>query len=311
MKAIVTGGAGFLGSHLCDALIKNEYDVICIDNLITGSEKNVEHLAGITKFQFIKADVINLDFQKLHFEPDIIFHLASPASPKDYVRYSIETLRVNSAGTENCLNFALKTGSKFLFSSTSEVYGDPLQTPQKEEYWGNVNPIGPRSMYDEGKRYAEALIMAYHRCYGLKTYIVRIFNTYGPRMRLDDGRVIPNFIYQVINRKPLTIYGDGKQTRSFCYVDDLIRGILLLVKSDYHMPVNLGNPEEFTIIDLARKINEITGLKLELKFLDPFPDDPRKRRPDISLAKRILGWEPRIKLEEGLRKTIAYYTGNI
>ncbi|MCM8764685.1 MAG: SDR family oxidoreductase [Candidatus Omnitrophica bacterium] len=309
MKNLIIGGAGFLGSHLCDALLNKGDEVICVDNFITGSVKNIEHLRDNRNFHFMEADIIALDIEKLRlpFFPDIIFHLASPASPKDYVRFPLETLRANSIGTEKCLNFALKLGAKFLFSSTSEVYGDPLESPQKETYWGNVNPVGPRSMYDEGKRYAEALIMTYHRIYKIKTYIPRIFNTYGPRMRLDDGRVIPNFIFQAVNKKPLTIYGDGKQTRSFCYVDDLIRGLLLLIETDYHMPVNIGNPGEFTIIDLANKINDITGLNLPFEFLPPVVDDPRKRKPDISLARKLLGWTPAINLEDGLRKTFAYY----
>ncbi|MCM8822297.1 MAG: SDR family oxidoreductase [Candidatus Omnitrophica bacterium] len=310
MKNLIIGGAGFLGSHLCDALLNRGDEVICIDNFITGSAKNIEHLRDNRNFHFIEADIIALDIEKLNlpFSADIIFHLASPASPKDYVRFPLETLKVNSIGTEKCLNLALKLGAKFLFTSTSEVYGDPLESPQKETYWGNVNPVGPRSMYDEGKRYAEALIMTYHRIYRIKTYIPRIFNTYGPRMRLDDGRVIPNFIFQALNKKPLTIYGDGKQTRSFCYVDDLIKGLLLLVETDYHMPVNIGNPGEFTIIELANKINDITGSNLPFEFLPPVVDDPRKRRPDISLAKKLLGWTPAVKLEEGLRKTFEFYT---
>ncbi|MCM8815025.1 MAG: SDR family oxidoreductase [Candidatus Omnitrophica bacterium] len=309
MKNLVIGGAGFLGSNLCDALLDRGDKVICIDNFITGSRSNIEHLRDNKNFRFIEADIITLDIEKINFPfvPDIIFHLASPASPKDYICYPLETLRVNSIGTERCLNLALKTGAKFLFTSTSEVYGDPIETPQKETYWGNVNPVGPRSVYDEAKRYAEALIMAYQRIYKIKVYIPRIFNTYGPRMRLDDGRVIPNFIAQAIKKNPLTIYGDGKQTRSFCYVDDLIKGLLLLVETDYHMPVNLGNPDEFTIIELANKINEITGLNLPLEFLPPVVDDPRKRRPDISLAKKLLGWAPAVNLEDGLRRTLYYY----
>ncbi|MCM8764003.1 MAG: SDR family oxidoreductase [Candidatus Omnitrophica bacterium] len=309
MKTLVTGGAGFLGSHLCDALINRGDMVICIDNFITGCEENIKHLLDNRNFHFIEADVITLDIEKIHlpFFPDIIFHLASPASPKDYIRYPLETLKVNSIGTEKCLNLALKSGAKFLFTSTSEVYGDPLESPQKETYWGNVNPIGPRAVYDEGKRYAETLITTYHRIHKIETFIPRIFNTYGPRMRLDDGRVIPNFIFQALNKKPLTIYGDGKQTRSFCYVDDLIKGLLLLVETDYHMPVNIGNPSEFTIIELANKINDITGLNLPLEFLAPVVDDPKKRRPDISLAKRLCGWTPVVGLDEGLRKTLEFY----
>lgn len=307
MKILITGGAGFLGSHLCDALINRGDKVICIDNFITGSRSNIAHLICNKNFYFIEADITTYDTKQIPFTPDIIFHLASPASPKDYVRFPIETLRVNATGTEKCLNLAVESGAKFLFTSTSEVYGDPLENPQREDYRGNVNPVGPRSMYDEGKRYAEALTVAYHRVYGIKTYIPRIFNTYGPRMRLDDGRVIPNFVSQAIQKKPLTIYGDGRQTRSFCYVDDLIKGLLLLVETDYHMPVNLGNPCEFTIIELARTINKITGLNLPFEFQDEMPEDPKKRKPDIQLAKKILGWSPSISLEEGLRKTFDYY----
>ncbi|MCM8758739.1 MAG: SDR family oxidoreductase [Candidatus Omnitrophica bacterium] len=307
MNVLITGGAGFIGSHLCDALINRGDKVFCLDNLITGSRKNIEHLLGNDSFYFIEADLIDFDMTKIPFNFEIIFHLASPASPKDYVRFPIETLRVNSIGTEKCLNLALKMNAKFLFTSTSEVYGDPLVNPQKEDYWGNVNPIGPRSMYDEGKRYAEALIMAYHRVHKIKTYIARIFNTYGPRMRLDDGRVIPNFVSQAIHKKPLTIYGDGKQTRSFCYIDDLIKGLLLIVETDYHMPVNIGNPSEFTIIELAELVNKITGLELPFEFKEALPDDPRQRRPDIELAKKILGWTPSVNLEDGLRKTITFY----
>ncbi|HXK45620.1 MAG TPA: NAD-dependent epimerase/dehydratase family protein, partial [bacterium] len=249
MNIIVVGGAGFLGSHLCDALVIRGNRVLCIDNFITGAKENITHLLKNKNFVFLEESIITGEIdKKLPFTPDIVFHLASPASPKDYTKYPIETLLVNSLGTKKCLDIALKTGAKFLFTSTSEVYGDPLISPQKEDYWGNVNPVGLRSMYDEGKRFAEAITVAYHRKYGIKTYLPRIFNTYGPRMRLDDGRVIPNFIAQIIEKKPLTIYGDGKQTRSFCYVDDLIKGLLMLVESDYHMPVNLGNPGEFTII---------------------------------------------------------------
>ncbi|HOJ30693.1 MAG TPA: SDR family oxidoreductase [bacterium] len=310
MNIIVVGGAGFLGSHLCDALVIRGNRVLCIDNFITGAKENITHLLKNKNFVFLEESIITGEIdKKLPFTPDIVFHLASPASPKDYTKYPIETLLVNSLGTKKCLDIALKTGAKFLFTSTSEVYGDPLISPQKEDYWGNVNPVGLRSMYDEGKRFAEAITVAYHRKYGIKTYLPRIFNTYGPRMRLDDGRVIPNFIAQIIEKKPLTIYGDGKQTRSFCYVDDLIKGLLMLVESDYHMPVNLGNPGEFTIIELAEKIKDITGRDLQLEFLPPLPDDPRKRRPDIELAKKLLGWEPAINLDEGLKKTLSYYTG--
>ncbi|HON05032.1 MAG TPA: SDR family oxidoreductase [Candidatus Ratteibacteria bacterium] len=307
MNAIVTGGAGFLGSHLCERLLKNGDYVYCIDNLITGSFENVKHLSGNIRFKFIQEDIISFNIENISIKPDIIFHLASPASPPDYMKFPLETLRVNSIGTDRCLSLAKKAGARFLFTSTSEVYGDPLVHPQKETYWGNVNPVGPRSVYDEGKRYGEALVMAYHRQYGLKTYLPRIFNTYGPRMRLNDGRVIPNFISQILSSKPLTIYGDGKQTRSFCYVDDLISAFLLLIETDYHLPVNLGNPEEFTIIELAEKMKKLSGADISIKFLDGLPDDPKQRKPDITLAKKILGWFPTIKLEEGLKKTLDYY----
>jgi dTDP-glucose 4,6-dehydratase len=308
MNIIVVGGAGFLGSHLCDALVRKGDRVLCIDNLITGNKENVVHLMKSKNFIFIEEDIITCEVEKkLLFTPDIVFHLASPASPKDYVKFPIETLLVNSIGTKKCLDLCLKTGAKFLFTSTSEVYGDPLTSPQKEDYWGNVNQIGPRSMYDEAKRFGEAITMAYHRKYGIKTYLPRIFNTYGPRMRLDDGRVIPNFISQAIKGEPLTVYGDGKQTRSFCYVDDLIEGIYRLLFSDYHLPVNLGNPEEISIREFGEEILKLTGSNSQLISLPPMQDDPKQRKPDITLAKKILNWEPKISRQEGLQKTLAYF----
>lgn len=304
MKILITGGAGFIGSHLCEFYIKQGYKVWCVDNLLTGCEKNVSNLLKNSDFHFLKEDITTFDFNKISVDFDFIFHLASPASPPDYFNFPIETLKINSIGTETCLKVAQKCNAEFLFSSTSEVYGDPLVSPQKEDYWGNVNSIGLRSVYDEGKRYGEAITMAYHRKFNVKTHLIRIFNTYGPGMRLNDGRVIPNFIYQLLTGEQFTIYGDGKQTRSFCYVDDLIAGITKIIDTDYHFPVNLGNPEEFTILELAEKLKKITNKKIPVKFLPPVPDDPRKRKPDISLAKKILGWEPKISLEDGLEKTI-------
>ncbi|MCM8802239.1 MAG: SDR family oxidoreductase [Candidatus Omnitrophica bacterium] len=306
-KILISGGSGFIGSHLCDFFVKNGDIVWCIDNLITSKRKNVENLLKEKNFIFIEKDITYLNEDEIDEKFDYVLHFASPASPCDYLKYPIETLRVNSIGTEKMLNIALKSKSTFLFSSTSEVYGDPLIPVQNEEYWGNVNPIGLRSVYDEGKRYGEAMVMAYHRKYKLNTKIIRIFNTYGPRMRLNDGRVIPNFIYNALNNQPLPIYGDGKQTRSFCYIDDLIEGIIKVLEIDYNLPINLGNPEEFTIIELAEKIEKIFEKKLGFKFLPPMPDDPRKRRPDITLAKKLLNWEPKINLENGLKKTISYY----
>jgi dTDP-glucose 4,6-dehydratase len=306
-KILISGGAGFIGSHLCDFFIKNGDIVWCIDNFITSERKNIQHLLDDKNFILIEKNLIEFDEKEINEKFDYVLHFASPASPVDYMKYPIETLKVNSAGTEKMLNIALKSKSTFLFASTSEVYGDPLIPVQNEEYWGNVNPIGVRSVYDEGKRYGEAITMAYHRKYKLNIRIIRIFNTYGPRMRLNDGRVIPNFIYCALNNKPLPIYGDGKQTRSFCYIDDLIRGIVKILGVDYNLPVNLGNPEEFTIIELAEKIEKIFGKKLGIKYLPGLPDDPKKRKPDITLARKLLSWEPEVSLEKGLRKTIEYY----
>ena len=307
-KVLISGGAGFIGSHLCDYYISQGEDVWCIDNLSTGTLDNIEHLLKEPSFRFIQADVISLDVDNTLKEKfDIIFHLASPASPPDYFRLPLETLKVNSLGTEKMLEIARISNAKFLFSSTSEVYGDPTISPQPENYWGNVNPVGPRSVYDEGKRYGEALVMAYYRKYKADTRIIRIFNTYGERMRLNDGRVIPNFIGQLLQGKPLTIYGNGKQTRSFCYISDLIKGITKMMEADYHLPVNLGNPAEFTILQLAEIIQKIAGIKTQIEFLPPLEDDPKQRRPDISKAKELLGWEPLVSLEEGLKKTIQYF----
>jgi len=299
--SVVTGGAGFLGSHLCDYLLEREHRVICVDNLETGSLENIEHLRDAA-FSFVHQDVVNgiwID------EPvDFVFHLASPASPIDYLRLPLHTLKVGSHGTHHMLGVAKFKRARFLLASTSEVYGDPQEHPQTEEYWGHVNPIGPRGVYDEAKRYAEAMTMAYHRQRGVDTAIVRIFNTYGPRMRAHDGRAIPTFLRQALQDRPLTVFGAGEQTRSFCYVDDLIRGIVALAESDVHLPVNIGNPNEFTLLELAKTVVEITDSRSEIVF-EPLPtDDPQQRRPDIARARDLLGWEPTVELREGLQQTI-------
>jgi dTDP-glucose 4,6-dehydratase len=299
--ALVTGGAGFLGSHLCDRLVEDGYRVICVDNLETGSLQNVEHLRG-DQFLFVNHDITeHLDVD----EPiDVIYHLASPASPIDYLRLPLQTLKVGSHGTHNALGLAKWKRARFLLASTSEVYGDPLIHPQPETYWGNVNPIGPRGVYDEAKRYAEALTMAYHRQQGVDTCVVRIFNTYGPRMRPHDGRAIPTFVRQALANEPLTVFGDGSQTRSFCYVDDLIRGLIALAASGEHLPVNIGNPAEYTLLELARKVLEATGSSSEIVFEALPVDDPKVRQPDITRARQLLGWEPQVSLEEGLRRLL-------
>ncbi len=303
--SVVTGGAGFLGSHLCDRLLAEGHRVIALDNLITGNTDNIAHLAGHERFTFIKHNVTNYIY--LAGPIDYVFHFASPASPIDYLELPIQTLKVGSLGTLNCLGLAKAKGAKFLLASTSECYGDPLVHPQTEDYWGNVNPIGPRGVYDEAKRFAEAMTMAYHRYHKVDTRIVRIFNTYGPRMRLRDGRVVPAFIGQALRGEPLTVFGDGSQTRSFCYVSDLIDGIYRLSQSDFHEPVNIGNPDEFTILDFAQLVLKLTGSKSEIVY-KPLPvDDPKQRRPDITRAKKLLGWEPKIKLEAGLRQTIEFF----
>ncbi len=303
--SVVTGGAGFLGSHLCDLLVSQGHHVICVDNLLTGSRENIRQLEGQSNFSFIKQDVTkSLQIEgPVHF----IFHFASPASPIDYLKLPIQTLKVGSLGTHNALGLARVKQAVFLLASTSEVYGDPLVHPQQESYWGNVNPIGPRGVYDEAKRFAEAITMAYHRTHSLNTKIARIFNTYGPRMRPNDGRAAPAFIKQALSGMPLTVFGNGRQTRSFCYVSDLIRGIYLLSLSDFHEPVNIGNPQEMTVIELAKKILEIADCHSEIEY-HPLPvDDPKSRQPDITLAKKLLKWEPEIGLEKGLQKTIAYF----
>jgi len=303
--ALVTGGAGFLGSHLCERLLDEGLHVVCMDNLITGSLANIEHLVGRTGFTFIHHDVTN--FIHVPGRLDYILHFASPASPIDYLNLPIQTLKVGSLGTHKALGLAKSKKARFLLASTSEVYGDPLIHPQPESYWGNVNPVGPRGVYDEAKRFAEALTMAYHRHHGVDTRIARIFNTYGPRMRADDGRVVPAFICQALAGEPLTAFGDGSQTRSFCFVDDLIEGIWRLLGSDYAEPMNIGNPAEMTVLEFARQIIRLTGSRSEIVFR-PLPvDDPKVRQPDISLARRVLGWEPAVSLERGLGTAIEYF----
>jgi dTDP-glucose 4,6-dehydratase len=309
LRILITGGAGFLGSHLCDLLLGEGHTVIAMDNLITGNVANIEHLAGRDGFLFVKHDVTN--FIHVGGKVDAILHFASPASPIDYLELPIQTLKVGALGTHKALGLALAKKARFLLASTSEVYGDPLIHPQTEDYWGNVNPIGPRGVYDEAKRFAEAMTMAYHRSHGVQTRIARIFNTYGPRMRLNDGRVVPNFIGQALRGEPLTVYGDGSQTRSFCYVSDLVRGIYRLLLSDEAEPVNLGNPREMTIRQFAETINELTGNAGGI-IEQPLPeDDPRVRRPDITRAKTILDWEPRIDLHDGLSETIKYFKNQL
>ncbi|HXF94009.1 MAG TPA: UDP-glucuronic acid decarboxylase family protein [Nitrospiraceae bacterium] len=330
MRVLITGGAGFLGSHLCDALIAQGHEVVCMDNFITGRPENIAHLLGHARFSFVKYNVC--DYLHIDGPLDAVLHFASPASPQDYLELPIATLKVGALGTHKTLGLAKAKGARFLLASTSEVYGDPLVNPQPESYWGNVNPISPRGVYDEAKRFAEALTMAYHRYHGLDTRIVRIFNTYGPRMREHDGRVVSNFVVQALQGKPLTVFGDGTQTRSFCYVDDLIRGIvaLLLAESDrsvdertdrarfltapsstepasIHDPVNLGNPRELTVMEIAELVLKLTGSSSAIQY-HPLPvDDPKVRRPDIRRAQALLGWEPHVKLEEGLLKTIEYF----
>ena len=301
MRVVVTGAGGFLGSHLCEALLARGDDVVAIDNMITGSMHNIEHLFGDPAFRFEHHDVST--FVHVPGDVDAVLHFASPASPKDYLEFPIQTMKVGSLGTHHLLGLAKVKQARFLLASTSEVYGDPKVHPQVETYWGHVNPVGPRGVYDEAKRFAEALTMAYHRSHGLEVRIVRIFNTYGPRMRPHDGRVVSNFLIQAIEGKPLTIYGDGNQTRSFCYVDDEVRGILSLLDSDFVGPMNIGNPNEFTVQELAEVVLDVTGSSSEIVF-EPLPvDDPTQRRPDITLAREVLGWEPRVELREGLAKT--------
>ncbi len=305
MRVVITGGAGFLGSHLCDALLTRGWEVLCIDNLITGRDANVAHLSNRKDFQRMTHDVSK--YIEVAGPVDAVMHFASPASPVDYLKHPIPTLKVGSLGTHNALGLALAKKAKFLLASTSECYGDPEVSPQPETYWGHVNPIGPRGVYDEAKRFAEAMTMAYHRYHGLDTRIVRIFNTYGPRMRLNDGRALPNFVYQALTGKPITVYGSGNQTRSFCYVSDLIEGICRLLESNEHLPTNIGNPQEITILEFAERILALTEAKVKIIF-EPLPqDDPKQRCPDITKAKRVLGWAPKVGLEEGLKLTLEYF----
>ena len=307
--SVVTGGAGFLGSHLVDYLLERGHKVVAVDNLVTGSVDNIAHLAGRKDFKFIEQDVT--EFLFLDMAVDYVWHFASPASPVDYLELPIQTLKVGSLGTHKALGLALHKSARFLLASTSEVYGDPLVHPQAESYWGNVNPIGPRGCYDESKRFAEALTMAYHREHGVETRIARIFNTYGPRMRLRDGRVVPAFMSQALKNQPLTVFGRGEQTRSFCYCSDLIEGIYRLMQSRTHEPVNIGNPAELTVLQFARQIIAATGSRSKISFRPLPQDDPRQRRPDIARARALLGWEPRVALEEGLVKTIDYFRGRL
>src|SRR5438270_8500531 len=305
MRVLITGAAGFLGSHLTDRFLRDGHSVVGLDNFITGNADNIAHLVGNERFEFVRHNIS--DYTYIAGKLDGVLHFASPASPIDYLELPIQTLKVGSLGTHNALGIAKAKGARFFLASTSEVYGDPLEHPQRESYWGNVNPIGPRGVYDEAKRFGEAITMAYHRYHRVDTRIVRIFNTYGPRMRLRDGRVVPAFIGQALRGQPLSVFGDGSQTRSFCYVSDLVDGIFKLAMSDFHEPINLGNPREMTIKQFADEIIRITGTKSPIEY-KPLPeDDPKVRQPDISRAKKVLGWEPRVSFEEGIKKTIEYF----
>ncbi|HEX9878687.1 MAG TPA: UDP-glucuronic acid decarboxylase family protein [Candidatus Binatia bacterium] len=308
-RVLITGGAGFLGSHLCESFLKRGDQVVCVDNVSTGTRHNIAPFSSHGNFTFIQQDVAR--YIDVEGPLDTVLHFASPASPQDYLEMPIQTLKVGSLGTHNALGLAKAKKVIFLLASTSEVYGDPMVKPQREDYWGNVNPIGPRGVYDEAKRFAEAMTMAYHRYHGLDTRIARIFNTYGPRMRMRDGRVVPNFITQALKGEDLTVYGKGLQTRSFIYIDDLVAGLLKLIEADYHLPVNLGNPHEITVLEFARKVLDLTGSKSAIVFKDLPQDDPQVRQPDISRAREILNWEPRIGLEEGLKRTIEFFRGRL
>jgi len=308
-RVLITGGAGFLGSHLCDRFLSDGYQVVCMDNLITGDLRNVEHLFADADFHFHHQDVT--EFIHVPGRLDVVLHFASPASPIDYLELPIQTLKVGSLGTHKALGLAHAKGARFLLASTSECYGDPLEHPQREDYWGNVNPVGPRGVYDEAKRFAEAMTMAYHRFHGVDTRIVRIFNTYGPRMRLNDGRALPAFMSQALRGEDLTVFGDGSQTRSFCYVSDLVEGIWRLLHSDEVMPTNIGNPNEMTIQQFAEKVVELTGTQAKIVYRPLPQDDPKVRQPDISKAKKLLGWEPKVSLEEGLRRTLEYFRDRV
>ncbi|HVM41497.1 MAG TPA: UDP-glucuronic acid decarboxylase family protein [Acidimicrobiia bacterium] len=309
MRALITGGAGFLGSHLCRSLLDRGWDVVAVDNTLTGRVGNISDLLTHERFTFVHYDVTN--YVHVPGELDAVLHFASPASPRDYLEWPIETLKVGSIGTHVTLGLAKEKGARYLLASTSEVYGDPLVTPQSEQYWGNVNPVGLRGVYDEAKRFSEALAMAYHRRHGLDVKIARIFNTYGPRLRVDDGRAVPNFLAQAILGEPITVQGDGHQTRSFCYVDDMVAGLTALLESDWVGPMNIGNPEEFSVMELARLVLEITGSDSEIVFQEAAPDDPKLRRPDISLARRRLGWDPKVSLREGLGRTHAWLVDEV
>jgi dTDP-glucose 4,6-dehydratase len=305
MRAVVTGGAGFLGSHLCDLLIERGWDVLCLDNLVTGLDSNIAHLLSHPRFRFGRQDVSR--YIEVPGPVDAVLHFASPASPPDYLKLPIQTMKVGALGTHNALGLALAKKAKFLLASTSECYGDPEVSPQPETYWGRVNPVGPRGVYDEAKRFAEALTMAYHNYHGVNTRIVRIFNTYGPRMRLNDGRALPNFLYQALTNQPITVYGDGSQTRSFCFISDLMEGIYRLLESNEHLPTNIGNPHEITILEFVERIRRLVGKPTEVVFRELPQDDPKQRCPDITKAKRVLNWEPKVKLEDGLKVTYDYF----
>ncbi|MEK7449480.1 MAG: UDP-glucuronic acid decarboxylase family protein [Planctomycetota bacterium] len=305
MKIVITGGAGFIGSHLCEHFLNQGDEIICLDNLITGRMENIQLFLNHKNFKFTNHNVT--EFIEVAGSVDAILHFASPASPKDYLEFPIQTLKVGSLGTHKALGLAKAKGAKFLLASTSEVYGDPKEHPQSESYWGNVNPVGPRGVYDEAKRFAEAMTMAYHRVHKLDTRIARIFNTYGPKMRVNDGRALPNFFTQAIKEEPLTVFGDGSQTRSFCYISDLVEGIARLLESGENNPVNLGNPSEITIREIAQKVIDLAGSRSKLKFVSLPQDDPKIRQPDITRAKKILGWEPRVDLQTGLQKTFEYF----